>query len=81
MKWYKSDDWNKDMNMDITSYVCRHRNYKAFEKVLDNMNLLCGALRYAWWAVLLASSVELFSLATVGWGVLVARKRGSYAMI
>lgn len=79
--WYKSDDWNKEMNMDVTSYVCRHRGNQSLHKVLGNMGLLCGALRYAWWAILFGVSIELFSLATLGWGVMVAKRRGAYAMI
>lgn len=79
--WYKRDDWDEESHMDITSYVCRHQHNEALRHELGNMGALCGGLRYAWWAVLVASSIELLSIATVGWGVLVARKNGAYSKI
>ncbi|KAL1799309.1 hypothetical protein ACET3X_003346 [Alternaria dauci] len=79
--WYKSDDWNRDMNMDITSYVCRHHGYPALRQVLGNMGALCGALRYVWLAVIIASCIELLSIVTVGWGIIVAKKKGVYVKI
>jgi len=50
-------------------------------EVLGDMGLLCGGLRYVWWAGVLANSAELLSVATAGWGMVRMRKRGGYAKV
>ncbi|KAF2266932.1 hypothetical protein CC78DRAFT_566643 [Lojkania enalia] len=79
--YYKSDDANDAMHFNLVSYVCRHQNNEALSMQIGNMHVLCGELRYAWWAVLLMGTVELASSATVGWGMLAARKKVSYSKI
>ncbi|RYF48595.1 MAG: hypothetical protein EOO38_09755 [Cytophagaceae bacterium] len=79
--YYKADDLNRRMHMDIVSYVCAHRNNVTLRKGIGNTGAICGGLRYAWWAVLLVSSVEMLALATVGWGTMVAKRKGTYAKL
>jgi hypothetical protein len=79
--YYKADDLNSRMHMDIVSYVCAHRNNVTLRQGIGNTGAVCGGLRYAWWAVLLVASIELLALATVGWGTMVARKKGVYAKV
>ncbi|KAH8725403.1 hypothetical protein GQ44DRAFT_772076 [Phaeosphaeriaceae sp. PMI808] len=79
--WYKSDDWNKDQLMDITTYVCRQQHNQALRRELGNMSALCISLRYAWWAVLGAGVIECFAIITVIWGISMAREKGPYVRI
>jgi hypothetical protein len=68
---------NAKEHMDITSYACAHKKFPILKAAVGNMEIMCGELRYAWWAVTMVGVLELASLATVGWSVMAMRK-GSY---
>lgn len=79
--YYKADDANDRMHFDFVSYVCFHQGNAMLGRQIGNMHVLCGELRYAWWAVVVMGTVELASSATVGWGMVAARKKGAYSKI
>lgn len=79
--YYKADDLNDRMHLDFISYVCGHKANPLMRQEVGNMRMLCGELRYAWWAVILMGTIEIMSSATVGWGVLAAKKKGTYSKI
>ncbi|KAF2681875.1 hypothetical protein K458DRAFT_433284 [Lentithecium fluviatile CBS 122367] len=66
---------------DVMSYVCGNGLHPLIAKRMGDTRIMCQEMRYAWWAVLLVTAIEVGVVATVGWGVMATSKKGKYVRV
>jgi hypothetical protein len=68
-------------HMDLMVYVCGEEIQPLAVRGLVNARIMCGELRYAWWAVLSMILVEAIVFVTVGWAFCAGRRKGVYIRV